>query len=71
MKNLTEAELIALGGVLKLECLGLAISRAVKPLINDEDLIKITESGILEQEGRITAIKSFINENILESKGGY
>jgi hypothetical protein len=70
MKNLTQAELIALGGVLKLECLGLAVSRALKPLVDDEDLKRITEAGILAQEGRIQSIKKFINENVTNNDEG-
>ena len=70
MKKLSEPELIALGGILKLECLGLAVSRAIKPLIDDEDLIKLTEAGILEQEGRIIAVKKFISENLEKESVG-
>lgn len=63
MNNLTQAELIALGGVLKLESTGLALSRVMKALIDDEDLRKQSEAGILEKESRIHSLRKFISTN--------
>ena len=70
MKRLTEQELIALCGVLKLECMGLAMARTIKTLIDDDDMYKLYCAGILEQEGRINAIKKFVNENVANECGG-
>lgn len=38
MKKYTHSELLALVSVLKLECHGLILARAMKPLIDDEEL---------------------------------
>lgn len=63
MRKLSEAELISLTGLLKLENDGLAVSRAMQVLISDDDLKKQAEAGILAAEGRINGIQQFINEN--------
>lgn len=63
MRKLSEAELISLTGLLKLENDGLAVSRAMQVLITDDDLKKQAEAGILATEGRIKGMQQFINEN--------
>lgn len=63
MRKLSEAELISLTGLLKLENDGLAVSRAMQALITDDSLKKQAEAGILAAEGRINGIQQFINEN--------
>lgn len=63
MRKLSEAELISLTGLLKLENDGLAVSRAMQILITDDGLKKQAEAGILAAEGRINGIQQFINEN--------
>jgi len=70
MTKLTQPELIALGGVLKLECGGLAFDRVMKTLIDDEDLRKQAEAGILQKEGRINAIKKFVETNVKDEVEG-
>lgn len=63
MRKLTEAELLSLTGLLKMEHDGLTISKAMQSLIVDEDLKRQSEAGILATEGRIKGIQQFINEN--------
>jgi hypothetical protein len=63
MRKLSEAELISLTGLLKLENDGLAVSRAMQTLVTDDDLKKQAEAGILAAEGRIKGMQQFINEN--------
>lgn len=63
MRKLTEAEVLSLTGLLKMESDGLAISRAMQTLISDDELKKQAESGILAAEGRIKGLQQFINEN--------
>lgn len=68
MKKFTESELIALTGVLKMECLGLAFGRVTKPLIEDEDLKKLAEASLLETEGKLKAVKKFVSTNIMNDE---
>ncbi|MFL0252160.1 hypothetical protein ACJDT4_17235 [Clostridium neuense] len=63
MRKLSEGEVISLAGILKLESDGLAVSRTMHPLINDEELKKQAEAGILAAEGRVKGLQQFINEN--------
>ncbi len=70
MRKLSDAEILSLTGLLKLEKDGLAVSRAMQILITDEDLKKQAESGILATEGRIKGIQQFINENRITETGG-
>ncbi|MGO1371226.1 MAG: hypothetical protein ACTHVE_05165 [Senegalia sp. (in: firmicutes)] len=67
MRKLADSELLSLTGLLKLEKDGLAMSKAVKNLIGDQDLQKVTDSSILAMEGRIQGIQQFINENNIAS----
>jgi len=67
MRKLADSELLSLTGLLKLEKDGLAMSKAVKNLIQDEDLKKVADSSILAMEGRIQGIQQFINENNITS----
>jgi hypothetical protein len=67
MRKLTEAEVVALNEIVVLEYDGLAMSRAMKELIVDDDLKKQFEAGLLQNEQRLKALLQFINENdILE-----
>ncbi|WP_129596117.1 hypothetical protein [Anaerophilus nitritogenes] len=63
MRKLSDAETLSLTNLLKFEKDGLAVSRAMQTLINDEDLKNQAESSILATEGRIKGIQQFINEN--------
>lgn len=67
MRKLADSELLSLTALLKLEKDGLAMSKAVKNLISDEDLKKVADSSILAMEGRIQGIQQFINENNIAS----
>ncbi|MGO1368707.1 hypothetical protein [Senegalia sp. (in: firmicutes)] len=67
MRKLADSELLSLTGLLKLEKDGLAMSKAVKNLIGDQDLQKVADSSILAMEGRIQGIQQFINENNIAS----
>jgi len=63
MRKLSDAEMLSLTGLLKMEKDGLAVSKAMQMLITDEDLKNQAEAGILAMEGRIKGIQQFINEN--------
>ena len=65
MRNLTEAEMLSLTGLLKLEQDGYIVSKALQTLISDEELKKQGEAAFLEKEGRIKGIQQFITENRL------
>lgn len=63
MRTLSEAEILSLTSVLKMESDGLAMQRAVSSLITDGDLKRQSETGLLATEGRIKGIQQFMNEN--------
>ncbi|MBK1809058.1 hypothetical protein JHL18_00140 [Clostridium sp. YIM B02505] len=63
MRKLSEAEVMSLTSLLTLERDGLAVSKAMQNFINDDEIKKQAESGILAAEGRIKGIQQFINEN--------
>ena len=69
MRKLSEAELIMLTEVLKMEAEGLATARATNMLIEDEDLKKSVEAGLMASEARIKGIQQFINENQVIDSG--
>lgn len=70
MRKLSEAEILSLTGVLTMEKDGLAVAKAMKALITDEEIKKQAETGILATEARIKGIQQFINENqVTEVKG--
>ncbi|KGK88310.1 hypothetical protein [Clostridium sp. HMP27] len=63
MRKLSEAEVLSLTSLLKMEKDGLAVSKAMQGLISDKELKQQAEAGILATEGRIKGIQQFINEN--------
>jgi len=63
MRNLSEAEILSLSNLLKMEKDGLAVSRAMHELITDDEFKRMSEAGILAMEQRTRAIQQFINEN--------
>ncbi|WP_186431068.1 hypothetical protein [Clostridium sp. BSD9I1] len=63
MRKLSEAEVLSLTSMLKMEKDGLAVSKAMQGLISDKELKQQAEAGILATEGRIKGIQQFINEN--------
>lgn len=63
MRKLSEAELLTLTGMLKMETEGLAVAKATQMLIEDNDLKRAAETGILAAEARIKGMQQFINEN--------
>ena len=63
MRKLSEAELLTLAEILKMEAEGLAIARATHMLIEDSDLKKSNETGIMTAEARIKGMQRFIIEN--------
>jgi hypothetical protein len=70
MRKLSEAEVLSLTGVLTMEKDGLAVAKAMKALITDEEIKKQADTGILAAESRIKGIQQFISENhIIETKG--
>lgn len=69
MRQLSDAEMLSLTNLLKLEKDGLAVSRAMQALITDEDLKKQAEASVLAMEGRIKGMQQFINENRITGIG--
>jgi phosphopantetheine adenylyltransferase len=63
MRKLSDAEVLSLTGLLKMENDSLAVAKAMQTIIGDEDLKKKAESGILAMECRIKGIQQFINKN--------
>jgi len=63
MRNLSEAEILSLTTLLKMEQDGLVVARAMQVLISDDELKKLAEAGILTTEGRIKGIQQFVMEN--------
>ncbi|ARC84913.1 hypothetical protein U732_4082 [Clostridium argentinense CDC 2741] len=63
MRKLSEAELLSLTSLLKMEQDGLVVQRAVNALITDEELKRQGEASVLAAEGRMKGLQQFINEN--------
>ncbi|MFP4017546.1 MAG: hypothetical protein ACLFUI_10995 [Halanaerobiales bacterium] len=70
MRELSQAEVLTLTGLLKMEKDGLAVSRAVQPLITDDQLKTQAESAVMAAENRIKGIQQFINENHVTNMEG-
>ena len=71
MKQITDVEILSLTAILKAECDGLKMQRALNTIITDEDLKRQSEASILATEGRINGLIQFINDNsIIISEGG-
>ena len=69
MRKLSDAEMLSLTNLLKIEKDGLAVARTMQALITDKDLKKQAETGILATEGRIKGIQQFVNENRITGTG--
>lgn len=63
MRNLTDAEMIALRELLQVETNELAKAQASQAMITDEDLKRQAESGIMACKARINGLRQFIEEN--------
>lgn len=63
MRKLSEAELLMLTEMLKMETEGLATARVTHMLIQDADFKKSAEAGIMASEARIKGMQQFISEN--------
>lgn len=63
MKKVSEVEILSLTGILKMENDAVIAQRAINVLITDEDLKRQGEASVLAAEGRIKALKKFIEEN--------
>lgn len=63
VRKLSEAELLSLTGILRMESEGLAVSKSSIMLIEDNELKKSAEVGIMATEARIKGMQQFINEN--------
>ncbi len=70
MRQLSEAEIISLTSVLKMETDGLNLAKSMSLLIGDEDLKRQMDAGILGTEGKIKAIQQFISENQIATARG-
>lgn len=69
MRNLTPNEVLSLSGLLEMEANGLAVTKASHHAINDEELKRIAQSGIMATEARIKSFQQFITENGIVSGG--
>lgn len=63
MRKLSEAEVLSLTGLLKMENDSLAVAKTLQTIIGDDDLKRQAEAGMLAMESRIKGIQQFINEN--------
>ncbi len=63
MRKLSEAEVLSLTALLRMENDSLAVAKTMQSVISDDDLKKQAEAGVLAMEGRIKGIQQFINEN--------
>lgn len=63
MRKISNGEVLSLTKLLKMEKDGLAVSRAMQLLIEDDELKRQAEAGILATEGRIKGLQQFITEN--------
>ena len=63
MRDLSEAEVLSLTDLLKLEQDGLTVAKALQSLIKNDELKKTGEANILAAEGRIKGIRQFVIEN--------
>lgn len=63
VRKLSEAELLMLSDMLKMESEGLITARATNMLIEDSDLKKSEEAGMMTAEARIEGMRQFIMEN--------
>ncbi len=63
MRNLSQDEMLALSTLLRAETNGLAISKAVYSAVKDQDLKRMTETGIQSSESRIRTLQQFLTEN--------
>ncbi len=65
MRKLSEVEILSIGKLLKMEKDGLAVLKSMQSLINDDELKKLGEAGVLAAEAKIKGVLQFINENQL------
>ncbi|HDK7162070.1 hypothetical protein CF065_01060 [Clostridium sporogenes] len=63
MRKLSEAEVLSLTALLKMEQDGLIVQKAMNTLITDDNLRRQGEASTLASEGRIKGLQQFINEN--------
>lgn len=70
MRQLTPAEILQLREMLQMESNALAKAKAITPMIGDEDLRKLSDSGIQAMETRVKGLQQFIVENDLVSTEG-
>jgi hypothetical protein len=52
-----------------MEANGLSVAKASHHAINDEELKRIAQAGIMSSEARIKSFQQFINENGIVSGG--
>lgn len=63
MRKLSESELLSLRELLQAETNVLIKKKMTTPMVNDEDLKRLTEASVMSCEARIKGIQQFINEN--------
>jgi hypothetical protein len=54
---------------MQMEVNGLAVSKAALHAVNDAELKKMTEAGIMSTEARIKGFQQFVSENGILSGG--
>ncbi len=69
LRDMSDAELLSLSGLLTMEKDGLAVARAMQPIISDDKLKTQAESAVMAAENRIKGIQQFINENKINLEG--
>lgn len=69
LRDMSDAELLSLSSILTMEKDGLAVARAMQPIISDDKLKTQAESAIMAAENRIKGIQQFINENNVNLEG--
>ncbi|MGE5549189.1 MAG: hypothetical protein ACM3ZC_01495 [Bacteroidota bacterium] len=63
MRQLTASEVLSFSKLLQAETIGLEVAKATVGVIADEQLKKLTQSGITASEARIRGLQQFIAEN--------
>lgn len=69
MRELTPGEVLSLREFLTMETTSMINLKTAKPLISDNQLKAVCDSGIQACEGRLRAIQQFIQENNVSTVG--
>lgn len=61
--KVTQSELLSLDKTLRLEMTGLAMAKAGRGVVTDNELASLIDSGIVSAEARIKGLQKFISDN--------